>query len=86
MAQLLKTFNHLLSLFKYPNISEKSLQTRTSLTLIGNRSLTKIDIKKVLEPVLQIKILKINTQILPPKNGKPCYKKIIIRYKSENII
>lgn len=88
-----KTFylGNLLSLIKYPSFTEKSLNLYNSqqYTFIVDRSLKKDQIKLILENVFNIKILKVNTAIIPTKKkrvgrfiGKQAqYKKAYIKLR-----
>lgn len=88
-----------LNFIKYPSFTEKSISILGLrwYTFIVDRSLTKLQIKYLLEEMFQVKILQINTLFLPRKTlrvrkalgRKPRYKKAYIKlkigYKIENI-
>lgn len=82
-----KIFN-LLNLFKYPLITIKSIHLLkfNKYTFLFNRQINKISIKKILEYLFNVKIIKINTLNLLKKKGYSCnftiqYKKAIITLK-----
>jgi large subunit ribosomal protein L23 len=94
----LKTFqpSDLLNLLKYPLITEKTIKLYRDrrYTFIVDRCMDKLQIKKILEMLLQTKIAKINTCILPVRirrirrtsGKKPIYKKVYIQLqKGEKI-
>ena len=86
----------LISLIKYPLLTEKAtnLYEDRKYTFIVDRSLTKTQIKYLLENIFQVTILTINTLRLPPKTrrigkfiGKRTnYKKVIIKLKEGDTI
>ena len=86
----------LLSLIKYPSSTEKSasLYGNRQYTFIVDRVLTKLEIRYVLENILNVTITDISTCILPPKNRKvgksigkrPVYKKAFITLKNGDTI
>ena len=68
-------------IIKYPLATEKSvrlMESENKLTFIVNRKSKKQELKKALEELFKIKIIKINTLILP--SGK---KKAYIKLSSE---
>jgi large subunit ribosomal protein L23 len=85
-----------INLIKYPRLTEKSinLYEKNYYTFIIDRSLTKIEIKFLLEKIFNIKILKINTCNLPSKfkrvgkfiGKKSKYKKAYIKLKEGDSI
>jgi large subunit ribosomal protein L23 len=91
MAKIELNLRNLINLIKYPSVTEKSvnLYQQNQYTFIVDRSLTKIQIKYVLEKILNVTITDINTNILPSKTrrvgkfiGKrSCYKKVYIKLK-----
>jgi large subunit ribosomal protein L23 len=91
MAKIESNLRNLISLIKYPSVTEKSvnLYPKNQYTFIVDRSLTKIQIKYVLEKILNVTITNVNTNILPSKTrrvgkfvGKrSCYKKVYIKLK-----
>lgn len=85
-----------LKLVKYPLLSEKSykLYDKGQYTFIVDRSLKKNEIKYIFENIFSIKIIHVNTLILPLKKKrigkflgrKPIYKKVILSLqKGDNI-
>lgn len=86
----------LLNLVKYPSLTEKSINLygNRQYTFIVDRSLTKIQIKYIIENIFNVKIIGINTCILPTKfrrvgkfTGKrPLYKKAYVKLKEGNTI
>jgi large subunit ribosomal protein L23 len=86
----------LLNYIKYPLLTEKSvnLYGNRQYTFIVDRSLTKLEIKSVIETVFNISIIAVNTCNLPPKNrrvgkfiGKrPSYKKAFVTLKKGDAI
>lgn len=95
---LLQKFNlgDLLTLIKYPSLTEKSvnLYADRQYTFIVDRSLTKTQIKYVLENIFNVTIINISTCILPSKTrrvgkflGKrSLYKKTYIKLKEGDTI
>jgi large subunit ribosomal protein L23 len=87
----MNNFGNLLSLIKYPLSTEKAinLYTNRQYTFIVSRKLTKSQIKYVLEKTFNVKILSLNTCILPTKTKKvgkflgkkTTYKKVFITLK-----
>jgi large subunit ribosomal protein L23 len=86
----------LLNLIKYPSLTEKSINLYgdRQYTFIVDRSLTKTQIKFVLEKIFNVNIIGVNTCILPTKTrrvgkyiGKrSLYKKAYVKLKEgENI-
>jgi large subunit ribosomal protein L23 len=81
----------LLNLIKYPSLTEKSinLYNNRQYTFFVDRSLTKTQIKFILEKIFNITIENISTAIMPPKSkrvgkfiGKRTqYKKAFIKLK-----
>lgn len=86
----------LLNLIKYPSVTEKAinLYTNRQYTFIVDRSLTKIQIKYVIEKIFNVKITDVNTATLPSKTrrvgkfiGKRSrYKKAYITLKQGDTI
>ncbi len=89
-------FSSSLDRVKQPLITLKSSQLfeKNQYTFLVNPKLTKPIIKKVIEYLFNVKIIKINTCNLPTKNrrvGKysgtrPRYKKVIVKLSKENTI
>ena len=79
----------LLLLIKYPLVTEKSvnLYEKNCYTFLVDKLLTKNQIKEIFEKLFSIKVIKLNTNILPKKKRKtgqkygfrPQYKKILIK-------
>jgi large subunit ribosomal protein L23 len=88
--------HELINLIKYPLLTEKAtnLYEDRQYTFIVDRSLTKTQIKYVLENIFQVNILDISTLRLPPKTrrvgkfiGKRTnYKKAVIKLKQGDTI
>lgn len=86
----------LLNLVKYPSLTEKSINLYgdRQYTFIVDRSLTKTQIKYIIEKIFNVSILSVNTCILPTKTrrvgkflGKrPHYKKAFVKLKEGNTI
>jgi large subunit ribosomal protein L23 len=85
-----------LNLIKYPYLTEKTLNLykNQQYTFIVDRTLSKPEIKILLENLFQIKIIKLKTAILPEKKkrvgkylGKRSqYKKVLIKLNKDQII
>ena len=86
----------LLNLVKYPSLTEKSisLYADRQYTFIVDRSLTKTQIKYIIENIFNVTIINISTLILPIKTrrvgkfiGKrSCYKKVYVKLKKGDTI
>jgi large subunit ribosomal protein L23 len=86
----------LLNLIKYPSLTEKSinLYSDRQYTFIVDRSLTKTEIKYIIEKIFNVSIISVNTCILPSKTrrlgkfiGKRSqYKKAYIKLKEGDSI
>jgi large subunit ribosomal protein L23 len=86
----------LLNLVKYPSLTEKSINLYgdRQYTFIVDRSLTKTQIKYIIEKIFNVSILGVNTCILPTKTrrvgnnaGKrPLYKKAYVKLKEGDTI
>jgi large subunit ribosomal protein L23 len=86
----------LLELIKYPSLTEKSINLygNRQYTFIVDRSLTKIQIKYIIENIFKVNIIQVNTSILPIKTrrvgkftGKrPIYKKANVKLKEGDTI
>ena len=59
----------LLKLIKYPSLTEKSINLYgdRQYTFIVDRTLTKTQIKFVIESIFDVSITKVNTAVLPTK-------------------
>ena len=86
----------LLQLIKYPSLTEKSINLYgdRQYTFIVDRTLTKTQIKYVLENIFSVNIINISTSMLPPKTrrvgkfvGKRTkYKKAFVKLKEGDTI
>ena len=91
MEEYSYSLESLVKLVKYPLVTEKTvrLYEKNQYTFIVDRSLTKKDIKYVVEKKFNVSILKINTSVLPPRSKrvgkfsgkKALYKKALIKLK-----
>jgi len=96
MENLRQNLSPLLKLVKYPLFSEKSykLYDKGQYTFIVDRSLRKNELKYLFESIFSIKILHVNTLVLPLKKKrigkflgkKPSYKKVIITLRKGDSI
>lgn len=96
MENLTRNLGDLLSLIKYPSLTEKSINLYgdRQYTFVVDRSLTKIEIKYVLEKIFNVTILEVNTCNLPIKTKrigrftgkKPSYKKTYVKLKEGDSI
>ena len=86
----------LVNLIKYPSLTEKSinLYNQRQYTFIVDRSLTKTQIKYVVEKIFNITIINISTLVIPTKTkivgkfiGKRSqYKKAFVKLKEGDVI
>lgn len=62
----------LLNLIKYPSLTEKSINLYgdRQYTFVVDRSLTKIQIKYIVEKIFNVHITQVNTAILPSKTRR----------------
>lgn len=69
MENLTRNLGDLLSLIKYPLINEKSISLygNRQYTFIVDRSLTKLEIKYIIEKIFNVNVEKVNTCLLPRK-------------------
>ena len=91
-----RNLGDLLSLIKYPSLTEKSINLygERQYTFIVDRSLTKPEIKSVIEKVFDVTIIEVKTAMLPPKKRrvgkysgqKPRYKKTYLKLKEGDSI
>jgi len=91
-----RNLGDLLSLIKYPLLTEKAinLYSKQQYTFIVDRSLTKTEIKYILEKIFTVNIISVNTCILPIKKKKvgrflgnrSQYKKTYIKLKEGDSI
>lgn len=102
MENLTRNLGDLLNLIKYPLINEKSLNlyNNQQYTFIVDKSLTKFEIKYIIEKFFDVKIIRVNTCMLPLKTKKTIinkgyskvigkfsrYKKAYIKLEKENSI
>jgi large subunit ribosomal protein L23 len=86
----------LLQLIKYPSLTEKSINLYgdRQYTFIVDRSLTKIQIKYIIENIFNVKVISVNTSILPTKmrrvgrfiGKRTLYKKAYVKLKEGDTI
>ena len=96
MEKYNRNLEALLKLIKYPLITPKAidLYEKNQFTFVVDRSLAKKEIKEALENKFNVKVLEINTSILPQKTKKvgkyrgkkAVYKKVLIKLKNGNSI
>lgn len=86
----------LLQLIKYPSLTEKSINLYgdRQYTFIVDRSLTKIQIKYIIENIFAVKVISVNTSILPTKmrrvgrfiGKRTVYKKAYVKLREGDTI
>jgi large subunit ribosomal protein L23 len=86
-----RNLGNLLSLIKYPSLTEKAINLYgdRQYTFIVDRSLRKTEIKYIIEKIFNVTILEVNTCVLPTKTKrvgrfsgkKPRYKKTYVKLK-----
>jgi large subunit ribosomal protein L23 len=91
MANPIRNIGDLLNLVKYPSLTEKSINLygERQYTFIVDKSLTKLEIKYVIEKIFNVAIEEVNTCVLPLKQRrvgrfigkKPQYKKTYVKLK-----
>lgn len=96
MEKTMNDLGSLLNLIKYPSLTEKSINLYgdRQYTFIVDRSLSKLQIKYVLENIFNVKIIQVNTCKLPTKTrrvgkfiGKRAqYKKAFVKLKEGDTI
>jgi len=96
MEKITNNLGDLLKLIKYPSLTEKSINLYgdRQYTFIVDRSLTKTQIKFIIENIFDVNIIKVNTAILPTKTkrvGKSVgncsvYKKAYVKLKEGDTI
>jgi len=96
MEKHTRNLGDLLSLIKYPSLTEKSINLygERQYTFIVDKSLTKIEIKYVLEKLFNVTITNVKTCMLPSKTrrvgkfiGKvSLYKKTYVKLKEGDSI
>lgn len=83
--------SNLLNLIKYPSLTEKSINLygNSQYTFIVDRSLTKPEVKYILEKVFNVTIISVNSTNLPSKlrrvgksiGKRSRYKKVYVKLK-----
>jgi large subunit ribosomal protein L23 len=96
MEKTMNNLGDLLKLIKYPSLTEKSINLygERQYTFIVDRSLTKTQIKFILENIFNVKIINVNTAILPTKKrrvgrsigNRSTYKKAYVKLKEGDTI
>lgn len=102
MENLTRNLGDLLDLIKYPLVNEKTLNLygNRQYTFIVDKSLTKIEIKYVIEKIFDVKVENVNSCMLPTKTKKTVinkgygraigkysqYKKAYVKLKEGNSI
>lgn len=96
MGNHTRNIGDLLNLIKYPLLTEKAtnLFSNRQYTFIVDRSLTKTEIKYILEKIFNVTIISVNTCILPIKTktvkrfvgNRAQYKKTYIKLKEGDSI
>jgi large subunit ribosomal protein L23 len=96
MENLTRNLGDLLNLIKYPSLTEKSINLygERQYTFVVDRSLTKLEIKYILQKIFDVTILEVNTCNLPIKKrrvgrfigSKGRYKKAYIKLKEGDSI
>ena len=96
MENRIRNLGDLLNLIKYPSLTEKSinLYSDRQYTFIVDKSLTKVEIKYIIEKIFNVNIISVNTCNLPSKKrrlgkfiGKRSqYKKTYIKLKEGHSI
>jgi large subunit ribosomal protein L23 len=91
-----RSLGDLLNLVKYPSITEKAINLygERQYTFIVDRSLTKTEIKYVIEQLFNVTITNVKTCMLPKKTRrvgrsighKPQYKKTYVKLKEGDSI
>ena len=96
MAKVIFNLGDLLNLIKYPSLTEKSINLygNRQYTFIVDRSLTKTQIKYIIEKIFNVTITDVNTAILPTKTrrvgkfigNRSRYKKAYVKLKEGDTI
>lgn len=96
MEKLTNNLGDLLKLIKYPSLTEKSINLYgdRQYTFIVDRTLTKTQIKFIIENIFNVNIIKVNTAILPTKKrrvgksigNRSIYKKAFVKLKEGDTI
>nr|YP_011005869.1 50S ribosomal protein L23 [Desmarestia aculeata]QWK43710.1 ribosomal protein L23 [Desmarestia aculeata]WAM62873.1 50S ribosomal protein L23 [Desmarestia aculeata] len=89
-------FSSTIDLIKYPISTNKTslLLENNQYTFLVDPVLTKINVKKAIEFLFNVKVIKVNSCNLPKKKRrvgqfigvKPRYKKVIVKLAKENTI
>jgi large subunit ribosomal protein L23 len=86
MENRTRNLGDLLDLVKYPLINEKTLNLygNRQYTFIVDKALTKLEIKYIIEKIFDVKVIKVNSCMLPIKTKKTVinngYGKVIGKY------
>lgn len=90
---ILQNLNNILNIIKYPSLSDKATRQfqNNRYTFIVDKRANKFTIKKIIEYLFNVNIVKINTLKIPKKNNKLLdykmkSKKALITIKSRNIL
>ena len=77
MENLTHNLGNLLNLIKYPLINEKSMNLygKQQYTFVVDRSLSKTEIKYIIQNIFNVKIISVNTAIFPKKTKKTIINK-----------
>jgi large subunit ribosomal protein L23 len=96
MEKITNNLGDLLKLIKYPSLTEKSINLYgdRQYTFIVDRTLTKTQIKFIIENIFNVNIVKVNTAILPTKKrrvgksvgNRSIYKKAFVKLKEGDTI
>jgi large subunit ribosomal protein L23 len=96
MENIMRNLIDLLPLLKYPSLTEKSinLYKDRQYTFVIDRSVTKEEMKLLIENLFSVQVLRVNTCLLPWKTrrvGKfigrrPRYKKAYVKLKQGQTI
>jgi large subunit ribosomal protein L23 len=72
MENLTRNLGDLLNLIKYPLINEKSMNLygNQQYTFVVDRSLTKTEIKYIIQNIFNVNIISVNTCMFPEKTKK----------------
>lgn len=91
MEKLTSNIGDLLKLVKYPSLTEKSINLYgiQQYTFVVDRSLSKLQIKYIIEKIFSITVISVNTATLPTKmrrvgkfiGKRPKYKKAYVKLK-----
>ena len=77
MENLTRNLGDLLGLIKYPLVNEKSvnLYGNRQYTFIVDKSLTKLEIKYIIEKIFDVKVINVNSCMLPRRTKKTIINK-----------